>query len=216
MAYTTAIFDLDGTLLNTLNDLYTSVNHALKVYGLPERSLADVRMFTGNGIARLIHLSLPEGTSPELEAQVFDEFKRYYDAHKLDTTRPYTGMSEVIGDLRHVGVSCAVASNKADFAVQGIIDRYFPGTFDYVTGEREGVPRKPNRAMIDAILATLGRSQEGLVYVGDSEVDIETAKNCGCDCIICSWGFRDRDWLLEHGATTIVDTPAQLERQILA
>ena len=135
---------------------------------------------------------MPEGTPSHLTDQVFDEFKTYYDAHKLDTTRPYTGMAEVIDDLRAAGVACAVVSNKADFAVQGIIDHFYPGKFDYVMGERAGIRRN------------------------DSEVDIETAKNCGCPCLSCSWGFRDREWLVEHGATTIVDTPAQLEAKILA
>lgn len=216
MAYRTAIFDLDGTLLNTLDDLHNAVNHALADQGLPKRSIAEVRAYTGNGIAHLVQQSVPEETPAELEEKVFDDFKAYYDKHKLDNTRPYSGMSEVIGDLRSAGVKCAVASNKADFAVQGIIARYFPDTFDYVTGEREGVPRKPNRAMIDAILETFGRTVDGLVYVGDSEVDLETARNVGCDCIICSWGFRDRDWLVKCGATTIVDTPAELEARILA
>ena len=158
MPYQTAIFDLDGTLLNTLDDLYNAVNHSLVAYGLPKRSLAEVRLFTGNGIRRLIDLSVPEGTPSHLTDQVFDEFKTYYDAHKLDTTRPYTGMAEVIDDLRAAGVACAVVSNKADFAVQGIIDHFYPGKFDYVMGERAGIRRKPNRDMIDVILRDLGRS----------------------------------------------------------
>ena len=173
MPYQTAVFDLDGTLLNTLDDLYTAVNHSLVAYGLPERSLAEVRLFTGNGIRRLIDLSVPKGTPKDLTDKVFDKFKAYYDKHKLDTTRPYTGMAEVIDDLRSAGVACAVVSNKADFAVQGIIDHFYPGKF-------------------------------------------ETSRNCGCPCLSCSWRFRDREWLVEHGATTIVDTPAQLEAKILA
>ena len=126
MPYQTAIFDLDGTLLNTLDDLYNAVNHSLVAYGLPKRSLAEVRLFTGNGIRRLIDLSVPKGTPSHLTDQVFGEFKTYYDAHKLDTTRPYTGMTEVIDDLRAANVACAVVSNKADFAVQGIIDHFYP------------------------------------------------------------------------------------------
>ena len=216
MPYQTAIFDLDGTLLNTLDDLYNAVNHSLVAYGLPKRSLAEVRLFTGNGIRRLIDLSVPKGTPSHLTDQVFGEFKTYYDAHKLDTTRPYTGMTEVIDDLRAANVACAVVSNKADFAVQGIIDHFYPSKFDYVMGERAGIMRKPNRDMIDVILRDLGRSADGMAYVGDSEVDIETAKNRGCPCLSCSWGFRDREWLVEHGATTIVDTPAELEAKILA
>ncbi|MCH3957803.1 MAG: HAD family hydrolase [Olsenella sp.] len=216
MPYQTAIFDLDGTLLNTLDDLYNAVNHSLTAFGLPKRSLAEVRLFTGNGIRRLIDLSVPKGTPQDLAGQVFDEFKAFYDAHKLDTTRPYTGMAEVIDDLRAAGIACAVVSNKADFAVQGIIDHFYPGKFDYVMGERAGIQRKPNRDMIDVILRDLGKSANGMVYVGDSEVDVETAKNCGCPCLSCSWGFRDREWLVEHGATTIVDTPAELEASILA
>lgn len=216
MPYQTAIFDLDGTLLNTLDDLHRAVNHALAALGLPRRGLAEVRLFTGNGIRRLIDLSVPEGASQDVADRVFAKFKAYYDKHKLDATRPYTGMPEVIGDLRGAGVACAVVSNKADSAVQGIIDHFYPDTFDCVMGERAGVRRKPHRDMIDVVLRELGRSADGMVYVGDSEVDIETARNCGCPCLSCSWGFRDRSWLVEHGATTIVDTPAQLEAKILA
>ena len=214
MPYQTAIFDLDGTLLNTLDDLYNAVNHSLTAYGLPKRSLAEVRLFTGNGIRRLIDLSVPKGTPAHLTDQVFAEFKTYYDAHKLDTTRPYTGMAEVIDDLRAAGVACAVVSNKADYAVQGIIDHFYPGKFDYVMGERAGIRRKPNRDMIDVILRDLGRSVDGMVYVGDSEVDIATARNAKTSCVLVSWGYRDVETLRENGAETIVDTMDGLRGQI--
>lgn len=214
--YKTVVFDLDGTLLDTLEDLYLSVNHALEAYGLPARSRDEVRLATGNGIVRLIQRSVPTDCPDELRERVFGTFKEHYGAHSMDHTAPYAGMPELVAALREAGAHVAVVSNKADFAVQGIIDHFYPGKFDYVMGERAGIRRKPNRDMIDVILRDLGRSVDGMVYVGDSEVDIETARNCGCPCLSCSWGFRDREWLDEHGATTIVDTPAQLEAKILA
>lgn len=214
--YKTVVFDLDGTLLDTLEDLYLSVNHALAAHGLPGRSRDEVRLATGNGIVLLIKRSVPADCPDELREKVFKTFKEHYGAHSMDHTAPYAGMPELVAALREAGAHVAVVSNKADFAVQGIIDHFYPGKFDYVMGERAGIRRKPNRDMIDVILRDLGRSVDDMVYVGDSEVDIETAKNCGCPCLSCSWGFRDRDWLVEHGATTIVDTPAELEAKILA
>ena len=215
MAYATAIFDLDGTLLNTLADLATATNIALAENGLPARTIDEVRRFVGNGIRLLCERAVPQGTPPELVDAVFDSFKRAYREHERDETVPYPGIPEMLHALRDAGVKVAVVSNKADFAVQALVAHYFGDVFHFALGEREGTPKKPDRAMVDLILAELGETADGMVYVGDSEVDIETAANCGCDCIICSWGFREREQLVDAGARTIVDTPEELLNAIL-
>jgi len=216
MPYRTAIFDLDGTMLDTLTDYTAAVNHALVSRGMPSRSVDEVRLATGNGIEHLMRESVPERTTEEDFQRAFDAFKTYYAAHNNDATHPYDGMLEMVSRLRGYGVRCALVSNKADFAVQALTREYFGGIFDYAMGERAGIPKKPAPDMCDVILADLGVTREGLVYVGDSEVDIATARNLGCDCIICSWGFRDRSWLISQGAERIVDTPAELGAAILA
>lgn len=213
----TVVFDLDGTLLDTTVDLALAVNHALAAFGLPQRPEADIIAFTGNGIVRLVERSVPAGTSRELWQQVFDEFKRWYGLHALDHTMPYDGVCECVRALRAAGVHCAVVSNKADFAVQEIIAARMPGYFDAVLGECEakGIRKKPAPDMVEAVLGRLGAGPEGLVYVGDSEVDVATAAACGCACVACSWGFRTREELVEAGAETIVDTPDELRRVLL-
>lgn len=209
----TVVFDLDGTLLDTTVDLALAVNHALEAFGLPRRPEADIIAFTGNGIVRLVERSVPEGTSHELWQQVFDEFKAWYGDHALDHTEPYAGIRECVAALREAGVPCAVVSNKADFAVQEIIAARMPGCFDAVMGECEdrGIRKKPAPDMVWAALDRMdvGRAHP-FVYVGDSEVDLQTAKNLGCPCIACTWGFRDREWLVSQGAKSLVDTPKEL------
>ncbi len=220
--YTTVVFDLDGTLLDTLADLEASVNHALAQAHLPARTTDEVRLFTGNGIRRLIERSVNEDREHPADAStveaVLEEFKRHYAAHCQDHTAPYPGVIELVDHLKHAGVRVAVVSNKADFAVQELVERQFPGTFDCVLGEREeaGIRKKPAPDMVNVALERMGGERAGLVYVGDSEVDVQTAQNVGCSCLSCSWGFRERDWLVRAGATTIVDTPTELERVLLA
>lgn len=218
MAYKTVVFDLDGTLLNTLTDLDLSVNRALSAHWMPARTTDEVRAFTGNGIVRLIERSVPEGTHSALRKLVFDFFKADYAVHNMDHTAPYEGVPEMVEHLRAAGVGVAVVSNKADFAVQQIVAATMPDTFDAVLGECEaaGIARKPAPEMVWCALERMGASREGLVYVGDSEVDVATAANCGCPCIGCSWGFRSREELAAAGADVIVDTPAELERVLLA
>ncbi|WP_321973529.1 HAD family hydrolase [Paratractidigestivibacter sp.] len=217
MPYTTVVFDLDGTLLNTAIDLTLAVNHALEAFGLPRRAEEKIISFTGNGIVRLVERSVPEGTSRELWQKVFDEFKSWYGEHALDHTLPYEGIPQMIAALREAGIKCAVVSNKADYAVQEIIASRMAGCFDAVLGECEerGIAKKPAADMVDAVLAQMGRVREGLAYVGDSEVDVATAASCGCPCVACTWGFRTREELAAAGAQTIVDTPAELQRVLL-
>lgn len=216
-AYKTAVFDLDGTLLNTLEDLTISTNAALAAHGMSAHPIEHVRRFVGNGIALLIHRAVPAGTPADVEAAVLEDFKRHYGAHCEDHTGPYPGIPEMLERLRAAGVALAVVSNKADFAVQELVERQFPGTFDAVLGENEaaGISKKPAPAMVEAALARMGRDRDGMVYIGDSEVDVQTAANVGCPCLSCTWGFRTRDELVRAGATTFVDTPEELTEVLL-
>lgn len=217
--YETIIFDLDGTLLDTLQDLHCALNHSLASQGLPERTFEETRTFVGNGIRVLVSRGVPEGTPAELELAVFDEFNRWYAIPENCNhhTRPYEGIPELVAALRAEGRRCAVVSNKSDYAVQELMGTYFPGAFDFVLGVREGLARKPQRDMCDAALAHMGvEPGDGtpgrLAYVGDSEVDIATAANAQMDCVSCTWGFRDRAALVDAGATRLVDTPEELGR----
>lgn len=216
-AYKTVVFDLDGTLLDTLEDLTISTNAALAAHGMPSHPIESVRRFVGNGIALLIHRAVPAGTPADVEAAVLEDFKRHYGAHCEDHTGPYVGVPDLLARLRDAGLALAVVSNKADFAVQELVGRQFPATFDAVLGENEaaGISKKPAPAMVDAALARMGRGRDGLVYVGDSEVDVQTAANAGCPCLSCTWGFRTRAELVAAGATTFVDTPEELGRVLL-
>ena len=223
MAARTVVFDLDGTLLDTLEDLWRSVNHALAWAGEPARTRDDVRLFVGNGIRMLVARSLGEGRGgvgaqdPARVDAVLAEFSRHYAAHAADHTAPYPGVPELLAQLREAGVGLAVVSNKADFAVQSLVELHFPGCFDAVLGEDEahGIRKKPAPDMVEGALARLGRGREGLVYVGDSEVDLLTAEAAGCPCVACAWGFRGRARLAELGADPIVDNPSELARVLL-
>ncbi len=210
MQYQIFIFDLDGTILDTLEDLYFSVNYALKQSGFPERTLAEVRQFVGNGIRKLIERAVPSGTSEAEIQQVHQDFTEYYKIHCADYTRPYAGIPETIQNIRTAGIRTAVVSNKADYAVQTLCADYFPDLFDAVTGEREGIRRKPAPDSVQAVLNALHFTPEQAVYIGDSDVDIQTAKNAGMPCISVEWGFRDRAFLLQHGAEKIITRPEEL------
>lgn len=204
------IFDLDGTLLDTLGDLHASVNFALELQGLPPRSLEEVRSFVGNGIFNLICRSVPQGTSEEILNAVFEAFKARYAAHSMDLTRPYEGIGELLSRLKAAGCRLGVVTNKADFAAKPIIAHYFPGLFDSVVGEREGVRRKPAPDTVLEVMRSLSCTPEDSVYVGDSDVDLQTAENAGCRCIGVSWGFRGRAFLEEKGAELIADSAEEL------
>ena len=210
--YKLAIFDLDGTLLETLEDLHDSTNHALVSQGLPPRTLDEVRRFVGNGIHKLIERAVPEGSSSETVEQVFEEFKTWYAVHCNDKTSAYDGIKEMLLALRKAGVRTAVVSNKADFGVQTLCKTYFSGLLDVAVGQREGIRLKPAPDSVNEVLRLLEIRREDAVYIGDSDVDIETARNAGMDCISVTWGFRSRKFLLEHGAEILADKPAELEQ----
>lgn len=208
--YKLLVFDMDGTILNTLEDLADSTNYALKENGLPERTLDEVRFFVGNGIGKLIERAVPEGTEDELREKVFETFTGYYKYHCADKTRAYDGILELLEAVREKGYLTAVVSNKADFAVQTLCDDYFPGLFDYAVGEKKGVRRKPYPDSVLDVLARLNVEKDDAVYIGDSDVDIETARNAGLDVVGVSWGFRGRALLESYGADRIIDEPMEL------
>ena len=210
-----AIFDLDGTLLDTLDDLAGSVNHALESESLPTRSILEVRSFIGNGIRNLIDRSVPADTDPAVTDRVFAAFKAHYALHSKDITHPYEGVCELLARIRAAGCKVAILSNKADFAVQELCALYFDGLYDFAAGERAGIPKKPAPDSIFAIADSFGIARSACVYIGDSEVDIETARNADMKLICVDWGFRDRDVLISAGAERIVSDIASLEAAIL-
>ncbi len=204
------IFDLDGTLLNTLGDLRAATNHALEVRGLPPHSMEEIRQFIGNGIRLLICRAMPEGT-PEAEIDAaLDDFKAYYAAHIHDRTVPYDGIPQLLTALRKRGIQVAVLSNKIDSASQQLIEYFFPGKTDVVFGEHVGVPRKPDPTSCRMVMQQLGVQPEQVLYVGDSGTDMQTAKNAGLYAVGVTWGFRSKEVLLENGADVLVHRPEQI------
>ncbi len=212
--YSTVIFDLDGTLLDTLQDLADSTNYALALHHMPTRSLEEIRRFVGNGVGLLLHRAVPEGTPADLEAQCLADFRAHYVVNMENKTAPYQGILPLLDGLNQEGIKLAVVSNKFDGAVKGLCSTYFGPRIPVAIGESQGVARKPAPDTVFRALDELGADAAGAVYVGDSEVDLQTARNAGLPCISVSWGFRDRDFLSSQGAQTIVSTPAELLEQL--
>ena len=200
------LWDLDGTLLDTLEDLADAVNFALQQFGYPERSIEEIRCFVGNGARRLIERSVPAGGDADA---VFDTFRAYYDTHCRIKTRPYDGIMEALQKLGEK-YPMAVVSNKPDSAVKPLCAEYFPGL--YARGESTDCPRKPAPDMVFKAMEAIG--VESCIYVGDSEVDVLTAKNAGVPCLSVLWGFRDKEPLLEAGADHFCENPADLLRKL--
>lgn len=212
--YKAIIWDLDGTLLDTLQDLYLAVNHALRTFGMPERTLDEVRQFVGNGVRRLMALAVPDGDSnPQFDA-VFAEFKSYYVKHCQDNTGLYPGIADTLQTLKARGIKMAVVSNKLQAGVTELFERYFKDTMLVGIGERPEVARKPAPDMVFMAMRQLSVTPDEVVYVGDSDVDIATAHNAGIPCISVLWGFRDRDFLLAHGADIMVQEPKEINVHI--
>jgi phosphoglycolate phosphatase len=212
MKYTTLLFDLDGTLLDTLTDLHLAVFHALHAFDMPQRDIDEVRMMVGNGIKNLIDRAVPDGTPPEITAQVLKVFRDYYGQNSRIKTAPYDGILAALKLLSKKGYKMAVISNKVDFAVKELNRDFFAEYIPVAIGDREGQNRKPAPDSLYEAMKLLGVTKEECLYIGDSDVDILTAKNAGIPCIGCAWGFRGRDFLREHGLDDawILDTPAEL------
>lgn len=203
------LFDLDGTLLDTLEDILAATNYALSVHGYPSRTLAELRRFVGNGAENQIRLSLPEGASPEEVQTVLATYKPYYTAHCQHFTRPYEGIPQALAQISRK-YPLAIVSNKPDAAVKALCAREFPGIF--ALGESPDCPRKPDPAMVRKALAAIGA--DTCVFVGDSEVDLLTAKNAGVPCLSVLWGFRDREDLEKAGAHRLCQDPAELPQAL--
>lgn len=208
--YNTVIFDLDGTLLNTLEDLTDSVNYALQSFGYPKRTLPEIRTFVGNGIGNLIKRALPYDVEEDEFRRVFETFKPYYAEHCNIKTKPYDGIIPLLKTLKKEGYRLAIVSNKADFGVKSLNEVYFKSVIDIALGERTGFRRKPAPDTVNDAMAQLKAQKSDTVYIGDSDIDIKTAQNTGIDCISVDWGFRDREFLIENGASKIVSTPEEL------
>ena len=206
------IFDLDGTLLNTIDDLAHSTNHALRENGFPEHAIDEYRFFVGNGINKLFERALPDGARTEENIRkIRAKFLTYYDLHKADHSHPYEGIPELLEQLQAEGTQLAVASNKYQEATRALIARFFPQIrFVEVLGQREGVPTKPDPGIVDEIRTKAGRSREETLYVGDSGVDMQTALNSGVTACGVTWGFRPRAELESFSPDHIAERPADI------
>ncbi len=206
MKYKTLIFDLDGTLLNTLDDLASSVNYAMRESGFCERTLDEVRRFIGNGVEVLIRRAVPRGTTEEEYKEALAIFKEHYKKNSRNKTAPYNGITELLAKLKQNGYNLAIVSNKVDFAVKDLRDEFFNGLIDVAIGDSDATRTKPEPDMVYKAIEELGADRSECVYIGDTDVDIETAKNSGMDSISVSWGFRSRTELESYGAKMIADT----------
>ena len=207
---TTVVFDMDGTVLNTLDDLAASVNHVLTRFGMPVHCTEDFRRYFGNGIRYALKCAVPMGTDEATIDQMLPVFKEHYNAHCLDKTRPYDGIPELMRALRDHGFKLAIVSNKIDSAVKELNARFFSDYVAVAIGEREGIRRKPAPDTVVQALEELKTAKHEAVYIGDSEVDLQTATNAGLPCISVLWGFREKDFLTEQGATIFASTPQEV------
>lgn len=212
MTYKTVLFDMDGTLLDSLSDMHDAVNHILAENGWAARSREEIRAFVGNGARKLMERAIPETLAPQRFEKVLADYKDWYQAHNCVKTQPYPGISHVLAELEARGVKTAVVSNKPDATTKALAEKFFPGM--PALGQRDGVDPKPSPALVAQALSDLGVRPENAVYVGDSEVDVATARNAGLPLIAVSWGFRGREKLEIAGAEHIADTAPQLLKML--
>ncbi len=215
MAYKAVIFDLDGTLLDTLDDLRDALNYALTAHGFPPRSLDEVRGFVGNGNWKLVQRGVSAGTDEQTARAVFETFIPWYQAHSMDKTRPYDGVGETLDALKAAGIKMAIATNKVHSAAAPLCQKFFPQV-DLVVGSQEGLENKPAPDMLRYALEHLGVPASEAVYVGDTEVDIQTARNAGLPCVCVAWGFRSRAEQKAAGGTVFADAAQALSQLLLA
>lgn len=214
-AYKGIIFDLDGTLLNTLEDLADAVNHTMRQYNFEEKTIEEVRKFVGNGVKRLLELCVPMGVEhPSFDA-ILETFVTYYGNNSDHKTRPYDHILDLLESLANNNYHLAIVSNKIDNAVKDLNKQYFSKWIDIAIGETKEIKRKPAPDMVHTCLMKMKLTPSDVVYIGDSEVDILTAKNSGIDCISVDWGFRDSNWLVNHGAKCIFSDVKALEKALL-
>ena len=207
--YKAILFDLDGTILNTLDDLYISTNYALTYYNLPNRTYEEIRCFVGNGVRVLIEKAVGSNNL-HLTDLVISKFKEHYQIHSKDHIKEYDGITELLENLKQKGLLLAVVTNKFNLAAQDIVNKYFPNIFDYILGESTNLRRKPYPDMCNYVLEQLNLTASDALYVGDSDVDIKTAANANLKCISCSWGFKTKEELLSYNAKIIIDNPSEL------
>ena len=204
------VFDLDGTLLDTLTDLAASTNYALRSCGMPEHSIDDVRRFVGNGVRMLMTRAVPDGESNPRFDEAFSVFRQHYMQHCLDTTCPYPGIMDALARLKERGMMLAIVSNKMQAATEELRQHFFSQYIDVAIGESAAIRKKPAPDTVNEALRLLGISHEEAIYVGDSDVDIDTARAAMMPCASVLWGFRDRQFLLNHGATRLLSSPEEL------
>lgn len=212
--YKAVIFDLDGTLLNTLDDLAASVNFALRKFGFPERTTDEVRRFVGNGVIKLMQRATPGDIDNETQEKCFLAFRDYYLEHMQDSTRPYDGVMQILETLKESGIKTAVVSNKLHSGVVGLCKEFFGNKLTCAFGVEIEEERKPSPANVFKAFKQLGVMPNEAIYVGDSEVDVQTATNAGLDCIGVTWGFRDKTELVKAGAKFIIDKPSEIEKLV--
>ena len=216
MRYKLAIFDLDGTVLDTLQDLANAVNRALEMHGYPQHTVEDVRVFVGNGVAKLIRRAVPAETSDAECENVLADFKASYRAHINDCTKPYAGIPEMLRALKDAGVKVGINSNKFDAALQSLCHIHFEGLYDYAVGESEITPKKPDPTAARRIMEAMQVSPEETIYIGDSDVDMQTGRNAGVATAWVSWGFRRRDEMGSCEIPVAFDTPQALLDYLLS
>ena len=210
MKHKSYIFDLDGTLLDSLTDLAASCNYALRINNMPERTIDEVRMFVGNGVRKLMERAIPDGDRNELFQKTYTDFRDHYLIHNLDHTSPYNGIITMLKSLKDDGCNIAVVSNKFYAATQELVNHFFGDYVSVAIGERDNIRKKPSPDTVFEALRQLNVEKDGAVYIGDSDVDVMTAKNCGMPCISVLWGFRDKKFLIEHGANVFVEKPSEI------
>ena len=215
MKWQTVIFDMDGTVLDTLEDLLGAMNHAMREHGFKEDTLEEMRSFVGDGLYMMAVRAVPEGTDKETVDSVFHCFKAYYNDHLNVKTRPYDGIVDMLRSLKSAGIRTGISSNKYDRGAKMLSEIHFGSLIDYTVGESETVPKKPDPTGTRLIMEKLSAAPESTLYVGDSGVDIETARNAGLKMLAVSWGFRSRQQLIKAGATQIVDSVEALKHHIL-
>lgn len=206
------LFDLDGTLMNTLEDLTDSTNHILTTNNFPKRTIKEIRTFVGNGIKKLIERAVPENTSKEIIEKCYKEMVSYYKEHSLIKTAPYSGVIDLIKNLRSKGIKIGIITNKVQNSAEIIVDKFFKNSIDLVIGDNKKFPLKPNPDSINAAIEHFNVSKEETIYIGDSEVDLLTGKNANVKTIAVLWGFRDKNFLVEKGGKIFAKTSEELEK----